>query len=136
MALKRLYPNHLPTGTFSRLVLTAGSGLGAFMFPQRADLVAAFGELTGADAFKRIHERMQQDPTGQLLLREKPIVTVRAFLCSSLQSSNSILRQLGLSSPFDMYTHMQLCTVQCSCAGRFPGQLQAGAGALLWPRLC
>jgi ubiquinone biosynthesis protein Coq4 len=79
MAVQRLYPSHVPTGPAARLLLTAGTALGAFLYPQRADLVAAFGELTGSHAFTSIRARMAADPTGQLLLREKPVVTVCAL---------------------------------------------------------
>jgi ubiquinone biosynthesis protein COQ4 len=73
----RLYPTHMPMAPAARLLLTAGASLGAFLYPQRADLVAAVGELTGADAFRRIHHRMLNDPTGRYLLREKPLISVR-----------------------------------------------------------
>jgi ubiquinone biosynthesis protein COQ4 len=85
MAVARLYPSHVPLGPASKLLLTAGTSLGAFIFPQRADLVAAFGELSGSAAFERIHARMLQHPTGELILREKPVITVRFEAMSRAQ---------------------------------------------------
>lgn len=50
------------------------------MFPQRADLVAAVGELTGSEALRGIYNRMLHDNSGLRLLSEKPLITVTSPL--------------------------------------------------------
>lgn len=77
MGLQRLYPSHIPLGWTEKLLATAGASLGAFFSPQRADLVAAVGELTGESALKEVRKRMHNDPTGRTILQERPIVSVR-----------------------------------------------------------
>lgn len=81
MAGKRLYPTHVPLGPAAKMLLTAGAAAGAFLYPQRADLVAAAGELTGEAAFRQVRARMLADATGNLILRERPIVSVRSLAC-------------------------------------------------------
>ena len=76
MSLNRLYPTHMPLGLLPKTMLAAGASLGALLWPQRADLVAAVGELTGESAFQAMHKRMSHDATGQLLLQQKPLITV------------------------------------------------------------
>ncbi len=46
--------------------------------PARADLVATVGETTGVFVLERLRQRMQSDPVGAEILRERPLVTVRA----------------------------------------------------------
>ena len=119
MSLGRLYPSHVPLGTASKLVLAAGTSLGAFMFPQRADLVAAFGELSGAAAFKQLHQRMSQHPTGQLILQEKPIITVRADLRTAMPARFGHLQHAHFSALFSLAARhpvlgLLLLTLLCS----------------------
>jgi len=47
----------------------------AFTDPTRADAVAALGEVTGLVTLRKIHQKMMQDPTGRLILQERPVVT-------------------------------------------------------------
>jgi len=47
----------------------------AFADPTRADAVAALGEITGPATLQRIHDKMMEDPTGRLILKERPIVS-------------------------------------------------------------
>jgi ubiquinone biosynthesis protein COQ4 len=47
----------------------------AFADPTRADAVAALGEITGQVSLQRIHQRMMDDPTGRLILQERPIIS-------------------------------------------------------------
>jgi ubiquinone biosynthesis protein COQ4 len=54
-----------------------GTALGAFLYPQRADLVAAVGELTGRSALNNIYNRMLESRDGQRILVDKPIISVR-----------------------------------------------------------
>jgi ubiquinone biosynthesis protein COQ4 len=77
MGIQRLYPSHIPLGWPEKWLVTVGASVGAFFYPQRADLVAAVGELTGERALQNLRERMQSDPTGKVILQEKPMVAVR-----------------------------------------------------------
>uniref|UniRef100_A0A7R9XTQ2 Ubiquinone biosynthesis protein COQ4 homolog, mitochondrial n=1 Tax=Micromonas pusilla TaxID=38833 RepID=A0A7R9XTQ2_MICPS len=56
-------------------MLVVGGGLGAILFPQRADLVGAVGETTGHLAFRRMRDRMRRDAVGADILRRRPRVT-------------------------------------------------------------
>jgi ubiquinone biosynthesis protein COQ4 len=47
----------------------------AFSDPTRADAVAALGEVTGHVALTNMYDRMMCDPTGQRILRDRPIVS-------------------------------------------------------------
>lgn len=57
-----------------KLILTLGSGLIAINDPARADMINAFGELTGTRSIKYIHNQMKQDPEGAQILNEKPLI--------------------------------------------------------------
>ena len=83
MAESRLYPSHVRLPLPAKLVLSLGSAVGAFMYPQRADLVAAVGELTGSEALRRMYNRMLHDNTGLNILSEKPVITVTCPACWS-----------------------------------------------------
>jgi ubiquinone biosynthesis protein COQ4 len=68
------------TGTGStswkkRLSLTLQNAATAFSDPTRADAVAAVGELTGLVALQQMRDAMMQDPTGRLILSERPVVS-------------------------------------------------------------
>lgn len=63
------------TSLKKRLVLALQSAVTAFRDPTRDDAVAALGEVTGTLALQRILQQMRQHPTGQLLLRDKPVVS-------------------------------------------------------------
>ena len=59
------------------MALSIGTALGAFLYPQRADLVAAVGELTGRGALNSMYNRMLESKEGQRILVDKPIISVR-----------------------------------------------------------
>jgi ubiquinone biosynthesis protein COQ4 len=62
------------------------------MDPTRADAVAAVGELTGTVALQRLHQAMQHDETGKIILQERPIVSKENIPYQYLlQSSQTIL---------------------------------------------
>eukprot|EP00892_Ulva_mutabilis_P003034 jgi/Ulvmu1/12731/UM095_0035.1 len=71
----RLYRSHVPLPLPAKMVLSVGSALGALMYPQRADLVAAVGELTGSEGLRGMYNRMLHDNTGLKILSEKPVIT-------------------------------------------------------------
>jgi ubiquinone biosynthesis protein COQ4 len=77
----RLYPSHVPLTPPTRIVLSLGTALGAFLYPQRADLVAAVGELTGRSALNNMYNRMMESREGQRILVNKPIISVRYCDC-------------------------------------------------------
>lgn len=76
MSGSRLYPSHVRLPVPAKLALSLGSAIGAFIYPQRADLVAAVGELTGSEALRGMYNRMLHDNTGLRILSEKPAITV------------------------------------------------------------
>jgi ubiquinone biosynthesis protein COQ4 len=59
----------------NRLAVAIHSATTAFADPSRADAVAALGEITGEVSLRRIHAKMSNDPTGQLILQERPVVS-------------------------------------------------------------
>lgn len=59
----------------NRLAVAIHSATTAFADPARADAVAALGEVTGEVSLRRIHAKMSNDPTGRLLLQERPVVS-------------------------------------------------------------
>ena len=58
-----------------RLMIALHSSITAFNDPTRADAVAALGEITGTVTLQRIYQKMMNDPVGQLILKERPIVS-------------------------------------------------------------
>ena len=44
---RRLYPHHIPTTSLQKCLLAAQAGIGVLMNPERADLLAILGEVTG-----------------------------------------------------------------------------------------
>ena len=59
----------------NRLAVAIHSATTAFADPSRADAVAALGEITGEVSLRRIHAKMSNDPTGRLILQERPVVS-------------------------------------------------------------
>ncbi|KAF4148258.1 Coenzyme Q (ubiquinone) biosynthesis protein Coq4 [Phytophthora infestans] len=68
------YDSHMPTSPLQKLVLSVTSALTVFANPERGDMLAALGEVTGRDALRRIHARMCADPVGARILAEKPVI--------------------------------------------------------------
>jgi ubiquinone biosynthesis protein COQ4 len=93
----KIYPSHIPTTTWEKALLAIGSGLKGLQDPLRAgtllipsilfipfrfshrfkliDMVAAFGETTGACALQKMRYAMLSDPTGRRILKERPVIT-------------------------------------------------------------
>ena len=63
------------TNRMDRIAIAVHNATTAFADPTRADAVAALGEITGPITLRRIHDTMMKDPTGRLILQERPIVT-------------------------------------------------------------
>ncbi|ETM33290.1 hypothetical protein L914_19452 [Phytophthora nicotianae] len=68
------YDSHMPTTPLQKLALSVTSALTVFANPERGDMLAALGEVTGRDALRRIHARMCADPVGARILAEKPVI--------------------------------------------------------------
>mmetsp|Transcript_28287 Transcript_28287/g.45819 ORF Transcript_28287/g.45819 Transcript_28287/m.45819 type:complete len:230 (-) Transcript_28287:774-1463(-) len=58
-----------------RAALAVGSAFIALANPKRADMVAVLGETTGVFALRQMRDNMAGDPTGRLILKERPRVT-------------------------------------------------------------
>lgn len=58
-----------------KLALAIHHAVTAFSDPTRADAVAALGEITGQVSLERIHRTMMDDPTGRIILEERPVVS-------------------------------------------------------------
>jgi len=76
------------------------------------DLVqAALGEVTGHVALMKMYDKMMQDPTGQRILRDKPVVNtssidIESMLPSNLNSDNNIREEnLTFGQAYALYMH-------------------------------
>lgn len=69
---QKLYEDHIPLSGPQKLALAVGSGIIGIVDPYRHDLVADFGETTGHQALKCMHNRMSKDSEGRQILRDKP----------------------------------------------------------------
>jgi len=74
---KVVYPDHVETNLLQKIALTVGSGVMAISDPSRGDMVAAFGETTGALTLGRIKSKMAADPVGMRILADKPRITTK-----------------------------------------------------------
>lgn len=63
------------------------SGIGAFLNPRRADLIATFGEMTVQPYFiTKLRDDMLMDPTGRRILKERPRITSTSLDLDKLRS--------------------------------------------------
>ena len=69
---QNLYDQHIPLTVLQKILLSVGSGVTAIMDPYRHDLVADFGETTGHQALRWMHNRMLADDEGRQILDDKP----------------------------------------------------------------
>ncbi|EDV27459.1 uncharacterized protein TRIADDRAFT_20604 [Trichoplax adhaerens] len=69
---KVLYNQHIPTTNFQRAALAFGSAFAALNDPRRHVMVADLGEATGQFALERLRSKMNADPSGRQILRERP----------------------------------------------------------------
>lgn len=72
-----LYPGHIPTTFAQKALISVGSALAAITDPFRDDMVAVFGEVTGAYAFRDLHRIMSNDEEGRQILRDRPRINTR-----------------------------------------------------------
>lgn len=76
-----------------RLSLTLKNAATAFSDPTRADAVAAVGELTGLVALQQMRDAMMQDPTGRLILSERPVISKETIPYVKLMADATALQQ-------------------------------------------
>ncbi|CAI5739501.1 unnamed protein product [Hyaloperonospora brassicae] len=69
-----LYDAHVPTTPLQKLVLAVTSAVSVFANPNRSDMLAVLGDVTGRDALRRIHAHMCADPIGARILADKPVI--------------------------------------------------------------
>jgi len=70
-----------------RISLVMGSALVSFWDPERADMIAMLGELTGDAALTRMLGQMKCSEDGAWLLRHRPVVRGESFSPHSLSST-------------------------------------------------
>jgi len=81
----------IPTSTIlQRIGVTIHSATSAFINPERADAVAALGEITGYIALRSCYDKMMLDPTGQRILQEKPTIHTSQYQIQKYLSSSSM----------------------------------------------
>ena len=70
-----LYPGHVRLTLAQKALLAVTSGVGASLFPERADLVGAANETTAFFALRAARDRMRSDEAGRRTLRDRPRIT-------------------------------------------------------------
>ena len=90
-------PETSHSSLLSRVALTIHSATTAFADPTRADAVAKLGELTGPVSLQSMLKRMAADPTGRLILQERPIVSKETIPFQQLIDSAAIPSISGAS---------------------------------------
>lgn len=86
------YQGHIPLRRSERLVVAADAAMRAISNPREARMVGVLGEATGQAALKRVFQRMERNPVGRAVLRDRPLIssatipieTLRAMPCGSL----------------------------------------------------
>ncbi|CAM9306131.1 unnamed protein product, partial [Scytosiphon promiscuus] len=73
-AKRMLYGGHQPTSPLQRTAMAGWAAVTALMEPERADMVAALGEVTGRMALERLYRSMLADPEGREILRARPVI--------------------------------------------------------------
>ncbi|XP_037090529.1 ubiquinone biosynthesis protein COQ4 homolog, mitochondrial-like isoform X2 [Pollicipes pollicipes] len=72
------YDTHIHSSPLQKMLLGVGSSILGLLDPTRADLVAVSGETTGAIVLPCLLRKMQEDPEGQDILRERPVINSRS----------------------------------------------------------
>ncbi|CCI45058.1 hypothetical protein ABG067_004275 [Albugo candida] len=81
-----LYANHMPTTPLQKIILSGVSAVSVFANPNRADMLANLGELTGTSALRSIHAQMCSNSTGVQILYDRPRIRSDAINKSALRS--------------------------------------------------
>ena len=66
---------HVQTTLFQKCLLGLGSGAISLASPNRGDMVAVMGEITGPKALEYIREKMCESEEGKNILEEKPRIS-------------------------------------------------------------
>ena len=74
-----LYPGHVRLTLAQKALLAVTSGVGAALYPERADLVGAANETTGFFALRAARDRMRADASGARILRDRPRITAETL---------------------------------------------------------
>ncbi|XP_071943702.1 ubiquinone biosynthesis protein COQ4 homolog, mitochondrial-like [Antedon mediterranea] len=77
---------HIPTTKPQNVLLSIASSMMALYDPYRHDMVAVVGEATGYRALQQMHRQMMNDPTGQIILKEKPRINSKTIDFDFLRS--------------------------------------------------
>lgn len=81
-----LYPGHIPTSLFQKVLLSVGSATMSLYDPTRDDMIATLGETTGYYALKKIKQKMLDDPVGRQILSEEPEINTNTLSIDYLGS--------------------------------------------------
>lgn len=81
------YPGHVPLHAAERLMMFIGSGIGAYLHPEKNQFIVGLGESTAITlVLKRLQRQMLSDETGRRILRERPRMTSTSLDLDYLRS--------------------------------------------------
>ncbi|KAF5296559.1 hypothetical protein FQA39_LY12477 [Lamprigera yunnana] len=78
--------HYIPINNFQRAVLSAGSALVSLFNPQRGDMIACLGELTGESAAKYMLNKMESSPEGMQILKNRPRINSKTVDLEKLKT--------------------------------------------------
>ncbi|XP_063409180.1 ubiquinone biosynthesis protein COQ4 homolog, mitochondrial-like [Mytilus trossulus] len=81
-----LYPGHIPTTLFQKVLLSAGSAAMSLYDPRRDDMISTLGETTGYFALKKMKQKMLEDPVGRQIIEEEPEINTSTLSIDYLGS--------------------------------------------------
>eukprot|EP01134_Creolimax_fragrantissima_P003408 CFRG3408T1 len=71
----KLYPGHIPTSSFQKVLLSVGSAFAGLINPERQEMIATLGETTGECTLRFLRDKMLKTEEGKELLRKRPLIT-------------------------------------------------------------
>lgn len=102
-----LYETHTPTSPTQKILLSLVSAISVFTNPERADMLATLGEVTGRNALQRLHARMCSDRVGIRILIEKPSIRSTHIDINYLRSLPSHTFGYAYSQFMDAHGYVQ-----------------------------
>ncbi|CAH1973852.1 unnamed protein product [Acanthoscelides obtectus] len=78
--------HHIPTNSFQKILLTAGSAAVSLLNPFRADMIACLGETSGVTASRYILEKMKESEEGSRILADQPRINTNTIDLSYLRN--------------------------------------------------
>ncbi|CAM9391692.1 unnamed protein product [Chrysoparadoxa australica] len=84
--VSKLYSSHIPSTTLQKTAIAVVSAVGGVLDPERGDLIASLGEVTGLRSLKRLHHTMLMSEEGRLLLKDRPVINKEAVEAAGLGS--------------------------------------------------